>query len=341
MPLELFAIAGFLIAAYSIVANDAIQTLGTFMASNRRFDWKVLWVFAASILVAVMAWGYFMEGSDVAYGRLNIIPFPVDGISWWHAAPPIALLILTRYGIPVSTTFLVLTLFALSGGAATDGVLQKMLVKSLLGYVVAFASAALLYALISRSFERWIGQTADASVPTYWVVLQWSSTAFLWSQWLMQDLANIFVFLPRETLVRADGTTQVLFDPLLVVFATVVMVALLGIVFARGGGEIQKIVLRKVNTTDVRAATVVDFVYAIILWYFKGVNDIPMSTTWVFLGLIGGREMAISYVAALRDRREAVLDVVKDVGRAGLGLIISIVLAFAMPWLAQGQWPSF
>lgn len=30
------AIIGFLLAAYSIVANDAIQTLGTFLSSNAK-----------------------------------------------------------------------------------------------------------------------------------------------------------------------------------------------------------------------------------------------------------------------------------------------------------------
>ena len=34
---------GFGIAAYSAVANDSIQTLGTFIASNKHRPWWVLW----------------------------------------------------------------------------------------------------------------------------------------------------------------------------------------------------------------------------------------------------------------------------------------------------------
>ena len=30
-----FVLAGFLMASYSLVANDAIQTLGTFLSSNK------------------------------------------------------------------------------------------------------------------------------------------------------------------------------------------------------------------------------------------------------------------------------------------------------------------
>ena len=335
MGLELFAVVGFLLAAYSIVANDAIQTLGTFLASNSQRPWQLLWLFASSIIVAIMLWGYFDLGGDIAFGRLNSIPFPEGGVQWWHAMPPLVLLFLTRFGIPVSTTFLVLTLFALSGGAATEGVMEKMLIKSALGYLVAFAAGGVVYLLIARSFERWVAQTNGAEIPTYWVVLQWLSTAFLWSQWLMQDLANIFVFLPRETVIDASGAVSVSFAPELVIGATLVMLALQAIVFARRGGEIQRIVLSKVNTTDVRAATIVDFIYALILWYFKGLNDIPMSTTWVFLGLLAGREVAINLVTSLRPRMEALRDVSLDAARAIFGLVVSVVLAYGLPYVAR------
>ncbi|MEM9880402.1 MAG: hypothetical protein AAF862_14115, partial [Pseudomonadota bacterium] len=277
---EFFAIVGFLLAAYSIVANDAIQTLGTFLSSNSDKHWGVLWAYACSIIVAVMVYGFFVNGGDIAFDRLNTIPYPENGNRWWHALPPLVLLFLTRFGIPVSTTFLVLTIFAMTGGAATEGVLGSMLTKSALGYVVAFLAGGTLYVLVSRSWERWISRTRDAPISPVWTVLQWSSTAFLWSQWLMQDLANIFVFLPRQTDV-IEGQTVVSFSPAMLIFATTVMLSIHAYIFATRGGEIQKIVLRKTNTTDIRAATLVDFIYAIILLFFKELNDIPMSTTWV------------------------------------------------------------
>ena len=33
---------GFLLAAYSVIANDSIQTLGTWIASNRKVNWKIM-----------------------------------------------------------------------------------------------------------------------------------------------------------------------------------------------------------------------------------------------------------------------------------------------------------
>lgn len=340
MTIEFFAIFGFLVASYSIVANDAIQTLGTFLSSNSERSWQTLWLYACSIIVAVMLYGYFALNADIAFGRLNSIPYPEGGIQWWHAVPPLVLLALTRFGIPVSTTFLVLTLFALTGGAATEGVLQKMMLKSALGYVVAFAAGGVIYYLVAHSFERWVLKTRHQQPAGYWVILQWCSTAFLWSQWLMQDLANIFVYLPRQTIENGNGV-EVRFEPELLVFATAVMLLLHAYIFATRGGEIQKIVLAKTNTTDIRAATLVDFLYGLVLLVFKEMSDIPMSTTWVFLGLLAGREIAISWMIGARTRREAALDVGKDMGRALFGLIVSVVLAFGMPWVATGVAPSF
>lgn len=338
--IELFALLGFLIAAYSIVANDAIQTLGTFMSSNSRQPWWVLWLYACSIIVAVMLYGYYVLNTDIAYGRLNRIPYPELGIQWWHALPPLVLLILTRFGIPVSTTFLVLTIFTLTGGASTEGVMIDMLIKSGVGYLVAIFAGGLVYYLVADSWERWIHRTLERPMPIFWIVLQWCSTAFLWSQWLIQDLANIFVFLPRTTTTGETGTS-VTFDPWLLVFATVVMLALHAFIFATRGGEIQKIVLSKTNTTDIRAATLIDFIYGVVLFIFKDISDVPMSTTWVFLGLLAGREIAISYIAGLRSRREAAVDVATDVARAGLGLVISVALAIGLPWMATGKFPQF
>ena len=35
----IYTVLGFGLAAYSVIANDSVQTLGTFIASNERFKW--------------------------------------------------------------------------------------------------------------------------------------------------------------------------------------------------------------------------------------------------------------------------------------------------------------
>lgn len=38
-----------------------------------------------------------------------------------------------------------------------------------------------------------------------------------------------------------------------------------------------------------------DCFFAFVLFYFKEASKVPMSTTWVFLGLLGGREIGMSF----------------------------------------------
>ena len=50
---------GFLFAAYAAIANDSIQTIGTFIASNQDKKWWVLWIFIGGIFVATMSYSWF------------------------------------------------------------------------------------------------------------------------------------------------------------------------------------------------------------------------------------------------------------------------------------------
>ena len=98
-----------------------------------------------------------------------------------------------------------------------------------------------------------------------------------------------------------------------------VPVGLLGIVFYQFGGQIQKIVTSKTDTTDVRAATIIDFIYGMVLLVFKEWSDMPMSTTWVFLGVLAGREFALSMYLADTSGRATTRKVLSDASKAFLG----------------------
>ena len=228
--------------------------------------------------------------------------------------PPLVILGLTRLGIPVSTTFLVLTAFNPRG-------LTSMLTKSLLGYAVAAVVGYLVYKFVTRVVERRFIETSKRPPATYWVVLQWLSTAFLWSQWLVQDLANIVVYLPRSL------------GPEMLIMVIGVMVVLHAWIFYRRGGEIQRIVTTKINTQDIRSATIIDLIYGLILFFFKELSNVPMSTTWVFLGLLAGREFAVALDTHLRSNRETTMIVVKDAFKAFIGLAVSVAVAFLLQWV--------
>lgn len=314
MTIEVLMVVGFCLAAYSIVGNDVPQTLGTFISSNAHRPWWVLWLYISTILVVVLMYGWWVSGvGDASYGRLETIPFPKDGITWLYIVPPILLIILTKYGIPVSTTFLVLTIFSPSS-------LGSMLTKSMMGYAVAFIVAILVYRFVIKRISIYFNETRDKQPSHIWIGLQWVSTAFLWSQWLIQDLANIFVYVPRHV-------------PLgFMIFAISVFVILLAVVLYQRGGAIQNIIDTKTGVADIRSATIIDFMYAIILLIFKEWSNIPMSTTWVFLGLLAGREFAMSMHLKEVNKYRTSRNVSKDAMKLMFGLAMSIIIATVLPW---------
>jgi hypothetical protein len=82
--------------------------------------------------------------------------------------------------------------------------------------------------------------------------------------------------------------------------------------------------------SDVRAATLVDFTYVILLIYKLFISTVPMSTTWIFLGIIGGREIAVSLSRkkkGKKHKKKARKMIFRDFSYAMIGLIISVALA--------------
>ena len=307
----LWSLVGFLLAAYAVIANDSVQTLGTWIASNNeRFNYKILWAAASAVLLWALWYGYLVYG-DISYGRLNKIPF-VE-VQWYHAMAPLILVILTRIGVPVSTSFLVLSAFA------STFVLEKMLMKSIMGYGIAALFAYGVWYFVSKWLDE--AKPVKEEHKNYWRIAQWVATAGLWWTWLSHDMANIAVFLPRELSID------------LMLFISVVFVAGLFFMFRENGGKIQKIVLEKHNTRYVRSATLIDLFYWLTLYFFKELNDIPMSTTWVFVGLLAGRELAIAQFSGKKKTKAVFPLVAKDFGKMMVGLGASVALVLAIHWI--------
>lgn len=331
---------GFALASYSVVGNDVIQTLGTFLTSNeKRVKWWILWLYAGAILAAVLINGYL--NTDIDYGRLDKFTFP-DTYAWYYLLPPVVLLTITRFGIPVSTTFMILSLFSLTDipndlGTMVSSIFDSgtklggMIHKSMMGYLIAFGAAIVIYLGISRLTEKYFIEHPIRKKNRFvWTVLQWFTTGFLWVQWLTQDLANIYIYLKGgEQLAVLEFAISLL-----------ILVGLLGYIFYSRGGSVQKVVREKTNTEDIRSATFVDFIYGIILYIFKedyfGLwgGKLPMSTTWVFIGLLAGRELAIRLSLEKRITANVGKMVVRDLGKVFFGLVVSVVLVFIIKLLA-------
>ena len=398
---------GFGLAAYSVVGNDVIQTLGTFLTSNeKRVQWWVLWLYAGIILLFALVNGFFDPFGwyaieeytyGIAYGRLDKFAMPTE-YPWFYLLPPVILLLLTRTGIPVSTTFMILTLFSLAnvpGGIGemtasifdTDTVLGGMIKKSIFGYIIAFGSALVIYLAITRLTEKyfienpirdervrptypllaaivftgialavftslfttgpasedWLGYVIALAVGiglpfamsflkqrVFWTTLQWFTTAFLWFQWLTQDLANIYIYLRG-----GEGLSTLGFW-----ISVAILLGLLGFIFYIRGGAVQQVVREKTNTDDIRSATFVDAIYAFLLFFFKddlfGIwgGKVAMSTTWIFIGLLAGRELGMRLNLYGKVDGVALKMIGKDLGKITLGLVVSVLLVFAIRLLS-------
>jgi hypothetical protein len=307
---------GFGLAGYAAIANDSIQTIGTFIASNKHRKWYYLWMFMGLIFIFTILNSWFLYDGDVSNQRLMSKGFRTapESFSFLQLAAPLILLIITRMRMPVSTTFLLLNAFTTSTGA-----IFSVLWKSLSGYFLAFVTAIIVWLLVAAFINKYFkGRPAK-----YWVVVQWITSGILWSVWIQQDAANIAIYLPRSLSVWQ-----------LVAFLSYIVLGL-GLLFYLKGDKIQGIVDEKSGVTDVRAATLVDFIYAALLYYKLFESTVPMSTTWLFLGLLGGRELAISITRKKEKKRKksiikALRMIGKDMGYALIGLLISLILAISI-----------
>jgi hypothetical protein len=327
---------GFLLAGYAVLGNDALQTLGPFLAGNRGRvprPWQAL--FLCTVLCAVLLLGWRTGQGDPAWGRLAAVGLP-EPFGWPDLLPALAVLGLTRWGLPVSTSFLLLTAFAPAS-------LGGMVLRSLAGYGLAFLLGLMVYGALAWLLER----PAAGAVPTTavsgsgeggagaWLALQWLATGWLWSQWLIQDLANVYVYLPR----RLPATTMVL--------SLTALCLGVGLLVALGGGPIQALLSSKRNGGEPRSTTLIALLFGLILFGLARLIHTPLSTTWVFLGLLGGREAALTWRLGAAGGNEGAADsspeetsgagllrtLTGDLLKAGAGLVISVAVALLVPLL--------
>ncbi|MFC1659829.1 hypothetical protein ACFL0U_04665 [Pseudomonadota bacterium] len=306
-----FAWFALTIAMFSSIGNDCIQTLGTFLTSNSNVKWWKLSIYIGLIFVIVVSLGWYNYGGEIHFERLNRIEIHAN-ISTIQLLAPIILIILTLFGIPVSTTFLILSTFA------TQDAVESMLAKTFIAYIVAFTSAIAIWFIVYRYFAGYFLKTLNPKSELKWRIFQWSSTAMLWSAWLMQNTSNVAIFLPRR-LEFQD----------LIIFLCIGLFAIFFILL-NGGGPIQEIVNEKKDVIRVKSATFIDLFYALILFIFTQTSTTPMATTWVFLGLLGGREFALSYFTEGNERRyaKAATLISKDIALGSFGILISLMFVY-------------
>jgi hypothetical protein len=312
---------GFSFAGYSAVANDSIQTLGAFIASNKDQKWWFLWLYIGGIFIVTMVGGWIVYDGDITYQRLTSKGFDIapESFTFLQVAAPLFLLVLTRLRMPVSTSILLLSCFA----TAPKGI-SSVIAKSVGGYGIAFVASVLIW----MTLGRWMQRRFTGPVHPGWRVFQYITTGGLWAVWLAQDAANIAVYLPRQlSLGQMIGFVATIFFGL-------------GVLFFQRGEKIQSVVEEKSAVADVRPASIIGLVYGLILWWKVTSSPVPMSTTWVFIGLLGGRELALTWTKAIPGRtvKGALAMMTRDLLTVMTGLLISLGLAVVINPIIRHSW---
>jgi len=326
---NLWAAMCFALAAYSVLWNDAVQTLMTYIHSNDDLPKKLLFGGVLWVLLGVLWYGFLFADWGITYGRLDAKWYADVTVSWYMVFFPLLLVILTRYkGIPVSTSLLMLSLFS------TGLLFKNIVIKSAAWYVVAFISAYFIWMAAEYILKRikYKSKGKDQRKVIFWRILQTCTTILLFSTWLMHDMVNIAVFLPREITLAIMLVISGLFT------------LALAYTFHIDGGPVGQIVTSKTKIHRLIGATMVDGVYFVILLIFKEWSNIPMSTTWVFIWLLAGRQVAIRTIGRVGKVKKkqnkyvlAAQEVGKDFGKMLFGLAISLV-ALVIVRYVTGTW---
>lgn len=111
-----------------------------------------------------------------------------------------------------------------------------------------------------------------------------------------------------------------------------VLLGILALILRNQGGSIQKVVSTKSNSSNIRSATIIDFIYGLVLFVFTMVNDVPMSTTWAFIGVLAGREIALRQKVFPGTMKKGLRLIYTDFAKVFIGITISIGCILALKY---------
>ena len=295
---------------FSTIANDSVQTLGTFMTSNTKTKWWKMWIYISLIFICTIIFAWYTHYGEIDFQRLANIPYQSE-TTIFHILAPILLVILTYNKISVSTTFLILSVFT------SQAMLGVILFKTIFGYFVGLGVNYLIWIILMRYFNK---PMSDCDLDSkLWIVLEWMSTGVVWLLWLVNNVENIAVYVPRVLSI---------YELFLFLALGIIVIAF---IFYNKGGPIQEIVKEKTEMTNIKYSCIFNLTFATIIYFIGGIGKIPMATTWIFIGALAGRELAmaglksdcsLTFIERYKKARKFILS---DIRLAGIGILISLI----------------
>ena len=291
-----------LLTISNIFLNESIQALGIFLNSNKKnYSIKNCLIFSFTFVVFVFFTWLFCN-HIIDYGKLDVIPYAND-FNKIYLLIPITLITMTYYKIPISTTFLVLLIF---GSNKTD---ELILIKTFCGYFLSFLTMFLITKFILK-YEKFILKL-DNNIIFY---LQYISTLLLWIFWITQNIGNSFVYVPKKINI---------YELFLFIIVSLIFISYL---FTNKSEELKTIVLNKKNIESPILNILINNCFIFIIIYLKKVNNIPIATNFIFIGLLAGREFSFINFSKRKELINTTKIVLKDFFSSVIGILISLFL---------------
>jgi hypothetical protein len=298
-----------IIASFAIVGNDSPQLIGTYLATRRNEKWYETFAFVAIIFVVILTLCWFVYNQEVHFSILNNVT--QRKINKYYLIAPLILLFLTHNGIPTSSTFLMLSVFLDKNN------IIYMLTKTAASYFVSFAASAYIFSMILKKYRKYLLNTTSTEDKYLyiWNYLQIISTVLLVINWLCFSISNITVFLPRKLNPH---------DFLLFMF---ILLYTLASVLSNKSNKMQEILSSKKNANNLKINVLINLLFSTILFVFKVISNISIATTFVFLGILAGKEVAIAFSESDifgKTYKKTILTVLRDINKCILGVCVSL-----------------
>lgn len=298
------------IILYNVIKNSFIQMLGTFISSNKKMNRLNLFLYLALVFVLNIAVAWKTRGGEIHRGLLDEVAYQ-KSLSPYVLLVPVLLNLFTTFSIPISATFLTIPLFSHENSIISN------LTRAFSGYFIAFCTSFGLWTVIYGKYKKFLKNGENYNL---WRATQYLSVGMLWYAWLSTSMSSCLVFLPR------------VFDRRSLWLFLMVGVLLLAIILCDGiNRKMEEIVEEKSDTKNLRSSVIFNLAQSLLLLLFKFNGHVHVATSWLFLGMLDGRELAITNIKATPmsgySYRLCMQKITRDLTRAIVGIMVSLTFS--------------
>ena len=293
------------LSVFSVIENSSFQIFGTFLTSNKNKSVFQIFFFIFAIFLATLSFEWITNSGRLDFDRLANINYS-NNIDFRSVLAPILLFFLTYKKIPVSTTFILLS------GFATKHTVDSMLTKTATSYLVSFVFGYYIWYRLDKLLNGKISNF-DNNKLIAWQNIQIISNIGLIIFWIMSNNSNLVVSLPRTFNI-----------PYFLIYILFCAISIFYVVFSRGG-KIQSIINAKNGLDNPKTNSIINIAFSLIILMFQYINTTPVATTWSFVGLLSGRELALSMKSFNGVKKITLIKILRDLSVLIYGLLITLI----------------